>query len=50
MCFLKLDIAKAFDSVRWDNLFKGMQILGFGQKTEGPDMCTMSKCKESDAR
>jgi hypothetical protein len=32
MCFLKLDIAKAFDSVRWDYLLEVMQRLGFGQR------------------
>lgn len=30
--FLKLDIAKAFDSVRWDFLMEVMQQLGFGVK------------------
>lgn len=30
--FLKLDIAKAFDSVRWDFLLELMQHLGFGPK------------------
>ena len=28
--FLKLDIAKAFDSVRWDYLQEVMQAMGFG--------------------
>jgi hypothetical protein len=31
MLFLKLDIAKAFDSVRWEYLIELMQALGFGQ-------------------
>ena len=30
--FLKLDIAKAFDSVRWDYLLEVLQVLGFGHK------------------
>jgi hypothetical protein len=30
--FLKLDIAKAFDSVRWDYLLEVLQVLGFGRK------------------
>ncbi|WVZ92280.1 hypothetical protein U9M48_038358 [Paspalum notatum var. saurae] len=32
MLFIKLDIAKAFDSVRWEYLLELMQQLGFGQK------------------
>ncbi|CAN6230203.1 unnamed protein product [Urochloa humidicola] len=32
MIFLKLDIAKAFDSVRWEYLLEVMQRLGFGQR------------------
>jgi mannosylglycoprotein endo-beta-mannosidase len=30
--FLKLDIAKAFDTVRWDFLMEVMQQMGFGNK------------------
>jgi mannosylglycoprotein endo-beta-mannosidase len=30
MLFLKLDIAKAFDSVRWEYMLEVMQRLGFG--------------------
>ena len=30
--FLKLDIAKAFDSVRWDYLLEVMQRMGFGTR------------------
>jgi hypothetical protein len=32
MLFLKLDIVKAFDSVRWEYLLEIMQQLGFGQR------------------
>jgi exonuclease III len=32
MIFLKLDIAKAFDSVRWEYMLEVMQHLGFGQR------------------
>jgi retron-type reverse transcriptase len=32
MLFLKLDIAKAFDSVRWEYLLEAMQRVGFGQR------------------
>jgi hypothetical protein len=32
MLLLKLDIAKAFDSVRWEYLLKVMEKLGFGPK------------------
>jgi hypothetical protein len=32
MLFLKLDIAKAFDSVRWEYLIELMQVLGFRQR------------------
>jgi len=32
MLFHKLDIAKAFDSVRWHYLLEVMQRLGFGQR------------------
>jgi hypothetical protein len=31
MLFLKLDIAKAFDSVQWEYLLEVMQHMGFGQ-------------------
>jgi len=30
--FLKFDIAKAFDSVRWDYLLEAMESMGFGQR------------------
>ena len=30
--FLKLDIAKAFDTVRWDYLQEVLEQLGFGQR------------------
>ncbi|CAN6246948.1 unnamed protein product [Urochloa humidicola] len=33
--FLKLDIAKAFDSVRWDYLLEVLQQLGFGSRWRG---------------
>jgi hypothetical protein len=32
MLFLKLDIHKAFDSVRWEYLLELLQHLGFGQR------------------
>lgn len=32
MLFLKLDVAKAFDSVRWEYLLEVMEKLGFGQR------------------
>lgn len=32
MLLLKLDIAKAFDNVRWEYLLEVMQHLGFGQR------------------
>jgi retron-type reverse transcriptase len=32
MLMLKLDIAKAFDNVRWEYLLEVMQHLGFGQR------------------
>lgn len=32
MLFLKLDIAKAFDSVRWEYMLEIMQRIGFGQR------------------
>jgi hypothetical protein len=32
MLFIKLDITKAFDSVRWEYLLKVMEQLGFGQR------------------
>jgi hypothetical protein len=32
MLFLKLDITKAFDNVRWEYLIELMQTLGFRQK------------------
>jgi retron-type reverse transcriptase len=32
MLFLKLDIAKAFDSVRWEYLLDVMEKVGFGQR------------------
>jgi hypothetical protein len=31
MLLLKLDIAKAFDNVRWEYMFEVMEQLGFGQ-------------------
>lgn len=33
--FLKLDIAKAFDTVRWDYLMEVLQIMGFGARWRG---------------
>jgi retron-type reverse transcriptase len=32
MLLLKLDIAKAFDNIRWEYLLEVMQQLGFGQR------------------
>ena len=32
MLFVKLDIAKVFDSVRWEYMLEVMQRLGFGQR------------------
>jgi hypothetical protein len=32
MLFIKLDIAKTFDSVRWEYLLKVMEQLEFGQR------------------
>jgi hypothetical protein len=32
MLFIKLDIAKAFESVRWAYLLEVMEHLGFGQR------------------
>ena len=32
MLFLKLDIQKAFDSVRWEYMLELLQHLGFGQR------------------
>jgi hypothetical protein len=32
MLFMKLDISRAFDSVRWDFMLELMQRLGFGQR------------------
>ena len=32
LLFLKIDIAKAFDTVRWDYLLKVLEKLGFGHK------------------
>jgi hypothetical protein len=31
MLFIKLDVAKAFDSVRWEYLLELIEQLGFGQ-------------------
>jgi hypothetical protein len=32
MLLLKLDVAKAFDNVRWEYMLEAMKILGFGQR------------------
>jgi retron-type reverse transcriptase len=32
MLFVKLDIAKAFDSVRWEYMLELMEKIGFGQR------------------
>ena len=32
MLFMKLDIAKAFDNVRWEYMLEIMERLGFGQR------------------
>jgi hypothetical protein len=32
MLLVKLDIAKAFDSIRWEYMLELMEQLGFGQR------------------
>jgi hypothetical protein len=45
--FLKLDIAKAFDSVRWDSLLEILQLMGFGPRWRGWISCLLSTSSTS---